>query len=68
MYNSYSEVLPAAYAKKIRDFYDIEIKRYLAEHNCAEFNRESLTEFITVRYLNIFLNSSYTMELPQRRT
>ena len=48
MYNSYSEVLPAAYAKKIRDFYDIEIKRYLAEHNCSEFNRESLTEFITV--------------------
>ena len=48
MYNSSSDALPFASGKKLRSFFELEINTYLQEHNCSDFNQESLKELITV--------------------
>lgn len=53
MYNSSSEALPVASGKKLRSFFQMEIETYLKEHNCSEFDRESLKELVTVSLLSI---------------
>lgn len=53
MYNSSSEALPVASGKKLRSFFVTEIETYLKDHNCSEFDRESLKELITVSLMTI---------------